>query len=411
MKTIAGFLILLILGSLFSFYLYRGKNKSSLYFSGSIFLIIGILLSPAFFEQLTYFSGYKFVSPLSNQFILKLYPVICLLLSYIGLAFGLQLNIKDTINFSNESMRLSISSFFINILFTGGLISLFFWYFKPELKPAVNITYSGIIALVVTPSSRDYIRRLLKKAFCKEGKTANIFNAVYFENFLTIIFFGVFTGLLHPGLASHNLTLPEIAIITLLSLLLPVFLFLLEGTGKKNESNMFFLLIGGLVISTGFSVLFKFSPLLVSLITGIIISNFTSVNTDFKKIILNYLRPVNILLLVLIGLLWKPVEIDSVIVITGIIFLRYFLKILSGYFSYKTSRTQNHLSPGIGTTLLSYDILGLAMLTDLLLNYDFSEFGLMINLVIATYIFYNSFSYNKIFNYLIDHYEIKGKNL
>jgi hypothetical protein len=146
-----------------------------------------------------------------------------------------------------------------------------------------------------------------------------------------------------------------------------IFGFLMRYRFVREE---IFLFTFGLVIFTsGIGFYLKLSPIFLNLLAGITIAQFPRESEKVMRVIQSAEKPTYVFLLVFAGALWNYRFWGEILLVSAFILFRFFGKYLGGYISSRTIDCAFPIPGNVGTALLSFGGIALAIAMNFQLFY------------------------------------------
>jgi len=360
-------LIILIafLGSRFAFR--RRSQLSPLNFillSGIVYLFLGLYL------------GEMGSGILSEKALADLSPIINFSLGWIGFLFGFQLEHRYLRRFPKNYLGLSLFQSLSVILFGffGSLFAL--WILLPATGGATRIGMAVAFGLLISLNSPTLLNAA---AFSMQKKGRYYYLArflVSVSGFWALLGLSVVTSFWHFPVTDSR-SFGQGSALMLISTAFPVLLgwmFHLLTRHKTPEPDLLVYLLGLVFFVSGASFTFHFPPLYVCMVLGITFSNLTKKQENIYRLLLSTEKPLYIILLILIGALWKFNFGYEIALMVGILILvRGLGYALSFPVFEKLFGFQWKLPPKFGLSFLSFGGIGVAFAVSLHQIYSLPE--------------------------------------
>lgn len=326
-----------------------------LYFTGTEFIFLGILLGPVFFNLL------------DQDTIAGLEPIKALVLGWIGLLFGFQFEISKLKRFPAHFFQATL----VDVVITFVLILLFVYFVLPlftdisfnQLIP-VSLTLSAVAACSAQTGialfakdfplsiNKDSIRLLRYMTSINSAIALMIFGVAYI--FKTPIFF-------HTILISKLLIGPAIGIMAAMGLL---FIYIFFLSQKLGESELALVIIGMAILTSATAMIHNFSPLLTNFFFGFILVNISTGKERIFNILSSIEKPLYLLLLVFLGSALHDFSIWILFFAIGSCFFRMLGKLSGGVIISMVIPKVSSKSRNLGFGLLEQGGLPLAIVFD-----------------------------------------------
>jgi Kef-type K+ transport system membrane component KefB len=351
MTPLLNFVILLLIAYVGSTLYHRYNNApvwiKSIIYSGSVHLLIGVLIGPNFFNLL------------SSKVLDQLDVIIGFVLGWTGFLIGLQGKKSVLIRFQKSYYLfstlnfISMFSLFVLLLYVCNLI------FKSNFLTMHLI----LLALIGTVSSPIWIA-VLRRDFRLRGTIAHLVQfSIAFDNMLGIFFLGTVLIISTPH---HALTISGVyfAILALVLIGFISYLFYLLTEKVADVQQYLLILIGILLIIVGIAMNFSISILFYSFLFGIIITNLPIATRKLYQNIANAEKPLYFIMLVFTGAYVQHISITMAAMLILFILLRLLIKFFSGYIARLPIMIKERPITTIGLTHLGMGGVSLAMALD-----------------------------------------------
>ncbi len=320
MKTILGILLLAIIAL-------AGHRKSfakvaslrggpSFFLTGTEFLIIGYLLSDAF------------LGILDNETLMYMRPFLILGLGWIGLISGLQLEWSTLRVFSRSSYLWTLlhSAFVLAVVF-GGLFVLMPLLFSSSPALTLSVAVLSVAALCTAQTSLALRAQHLPEDKRPLGKVLQFVSSL--NDVIAIGLFGIllaFYGI--PGTWEGIPLFPweRLLFSLLLGILMGILLLMLFRT-RLAEVEKVVVVIGMVLFGGGMAYLLRISPLLIYLIAGLILANFSLKSDETLHLLLRIERPLYLIFLMIAG---AYLQISSPLVLVVALLYTFFRALSQG---------------------------------------------------------------------------------
>ncbi|MFC1854204.1 hypothetical protein ACFL27_28810 [candidate division CSSED10-310 bacterium] len=350
------------------------------YLTGTEFLFLGLLLGPQFFNLL------------DAETCKGLEPLSALVLGWIGLIFGFQFEIVKIRRYLLDLFLVAvfegILTFFI--VFCGIYFILpFFMDITGSMKIVVALTLSSAatctaqtgIALLTSDfvAIRQNIAKLLRYISSIDSLVALLIFSIVF--FFRPSLFAQASWLRHLGWGAL------ISAAACAGLLLLYLLFLSQ---RRDESDLTLVVIGMAVFTSGIASIINYSPLLANFFVGFCIVNLSREKERIYNILISIEKPVYLLMLVLLGAIWKPNSAWIFFLAAGYCLCRFLAKVTGGYLITRISERLKHHPGTLGFGLLEQGGLPFAILFDFQKGFPF-ETTLVVTSLTLWAILFNDF--------------------
>lgn len=334
--------------------LYEWLAKRLLIVSGAEYLVLGILLGP----QVT---G---VIPIeaANAF----GPIIVLGIGWIGLTVGMQFYLPRLVRISGLTFRLAVIESLVTLGVVGGVL----WWAFPALEltsefwaivPALAL---GAIAVASTPAGLDIALRDRKR---REPVVNQLETSLGVNAFVAIVTVGILFAWVHraPVNATRPPTPTEWAVITVGVGVLGGTLFHLFLGEERKVDRLVVSLGGAVILASGTAAYLNVSPLLATLVIGIVLVNTSRGRAELRTVLAGAERPFYYVLLLLAGLSWRPTTSWTVLAVIALyVFTRTGTKVYATRWSTRWNGATAQLGGDWGKALIGQGRLTVAMALD-----------------------------------------------
>jgi hypothetical protein len=359
---------------------------SGLIVSGIPYILIGVLLGPNVFNFL------------NQNIISSLEPLISLAIGWVGLLFGLQLRLRNIRRYpQNYLIFTSLQSLitFILILIVVGLV----FYFSPLESGNKSVAVITLAALGSITAPLSIARIAIEHKI--KGRLTNFIQFISsLDAFWGIIIAGLAMAIFHiPAQLWIDANWEWIFLSIALGILVGIlFRYLIRLKFQREEV---FLLVFGLVIFTsGIGFYLQLSPILMTMIVGITLAQFPRESEKVMRIIHIAEKPTYLFMLIYAGALWNYRFWEEIAVIIFFIGARFFGKYLGGWISSKYINCGFNIPPNIGKTLLSFGGVSLAIALNFQLFYGSFIGDIIMSATILGILIFDEYSAISILNIL-----------
>ncbi len=371
MTPILGFVLVIsaaVLAAVFIVPRINRKNPliSGIAVSGIPYVLLGVLLGPQIF-------GF-----LSEQILIRLEPLISLTLGWAGILFSIHLRWRNLIRFPLNYLLFTaiqgLIAFLIIFLICWAAFSLIHTIEVPLLLESTLIlaalgcaTTPVVIArTVLTHHAKGRLTHLLQFISSLDGVWAIVISGIVFS-----LFNPLQSQWINVGWQWLLLTLALGVIIGL------AYVYLIRGRFEGDEIMLF---VFGLVIFTsGVGFYLHISPIFLNMIVGVVIAQFRREAEKTSRILSYAETPIYFILLIFAGALWNINMIMGIFFIAVFIVARFLGKYWGGYIAAKNIDCAFPVPRNVGTMLLSFGGISLAIA----LNFQLFYGGISGNLVIS----------------------------
>lgn len=334
--------------------------------SGAEYLLLGVLLGPSV-------SGV-----IQTDVVGDFAPLMTLALGWIGAVIGAQFVFPALARlpaglFRTAFIEAILSLALVSVVMGGVLIWIFPLDVKAAVLPAVAL---GAIATASAPSGIAMVSRRIGR---RDRLVQQLEVATAVDAAVAIVAFGFLLSIIHvvPDVTPRAPTATEWVVISLAIGVVGGVLFHLFLGGERHVDRLFIALAGAIILASGAAAYLRLSPLLPTMIIGMILVN-TSVNRDeIKEVLGRVERPLYFALLIFAGAAWQPGGREWFLPVILFLGVRILAKIGAAWTAAATTAALPALGPGWGRALLGQGGLAVAIA----LNYRLSEDALYPNIV------------------------------
>ena len=344
------------------------------YLTGTEFLVLGLLLGPWFFNLL------------DEDTCLGLAPLSALLLGWVGMLFGFQFELSKLRRFPLE---FPIAAFVeggttLVIIFAATILLIGSSVF------GVNIPIAAIMCLGAASvcTAQTGLALFAPEYLARRSKLVQLLSYIStMDGLLAVVIFSLaffFKGTFASGVESSGILQgPLMALFICGGLIL---LYSLMTVRRCNDGELKLIVIGMTVLASGVAMANDFSPLIANAILGCGLVNFSRDKERIFQVLMTIEKPVYLILLVFLGVGWKPGSGWIFLLGAGLCGFRLAGKWLGGALSVKVMpRGQYPVSLGFG--LMDSGGLPLAILFDFQQRFDFPAVGDVVSIGLWAVIF------------------------
>jgi len=247
-------------------------------------------------------------------------PILSLAAGWVGLIYGMELNLKRLIFVDDGALRLAV--------FAGlgsGLLVAVATHFALSsgwiagVDPERTWLAASALGCASAAGSSSAIELVSARYGLKTGIIATLRRSAGFGDLVSILVFGLLFCVYRPVTdagAAWSLTASGWAWVTLglgtgLGVLFTVFL-----GDDDSENGRFLALVGIICFASGAAFFLDLSLLTVNLILGIVLANSAKDGAAVARTLSSTRRPMSLLLLLFAGLLWRPPWVGDVTALT-----------------------------------------------------------------------------------------------
>ena len=318
--------------------------------SGAEYLLLGALLGP------------ELAGLISPGAVDGFSPFMTLALGWIGALVGAQFHVPQLLAIPGSLYRVAFLEACIGLaLITGCTLAVLTWWFAVPvavaLVPAVAL---GTIGTVSAPSAIALVGRMTG-AGTPAIRQMQVATAV--DALVAITTFGALAALAHPGLPPSDVRSPTATEWGALSLAIGlgggVLFHLFLGRERKID-RLFIAVAGALILTSGAAAYISLSPLLPSMLVGMVLVNTSSSRDEIRELLSMVERPLYFVLLIFAGAAWEPLS-SWLLPVLGFLVARIIAKVASAWLAERASAAVPAYGPTWGLGLLGHGGLAVAL--------------------------------------------------
>jgi hypothetical protein len=279
--------------------------------SGAEYLLLGLLLGPAVSGLLPATTMRSFA------------PVIAFALGWVGLLVGMHFYVPRLVRIHRVLYRLAMTEALVTLaLVSGAMYVLLRWVTGLDaiaaVMPAVAL---GAIGAASAPAAIGVAtagtRRRTRGMQLLELTTA-------FDSLVAIVAMGVLACLFHPDVAvtPRAPTPTEWAVITVGIGVVTGMLFHLFLGDEAEADRLVVSVVGAVILASGGAAYLGLSPLLATLVMGIVLVNSAPNRNDIRAVLVRAERPLHFVLLILAGAAWHVSARESMLLVATFLVVR-----------------------------------------------------------------------------------------
>lgn len=275
-------------------------HRRYLFVSGIEYIVLGVLLGPHVpgvhaFEDMT-----------------ALAPIIALGVGWVGLVYGMDLNLRALVEARDSSAWLgTIESGLTLTLVTLATHELFAGGFLGPVTGEQAWICAGVLGCTAAAGSSSAVDLLERYHDQADGLLPTLRRASRVSDLISITAFGALFAVYHQGLSNtprelvpSDWFLITVAIGVALGLLFGVFL----GEEEEADENQAFLaMVGIIALACGAAFFLNLTPLLVTLVLGVVLVNTSRSGPAIREALRSSSKPITLILLIFAGAEWAPV--------------------------------------------------------------------------------------------------------
>ncbi len=322
--------------------------------SGIPYILIGVLMGPYGFDVL------------SKPILRDLHPLISLALGWVGFLFGIQLQWRNIRRFPGNYLLFTTVQSLVSMGVIVGVVFAGLQVFTPmSVSSALEIAVVlGIVGSMTAPMAlaRMVISRKLR------GKVVHLAQFVSsLDAFWGIVMMGLFF-VFRQSILPSGITIPWVWLVLILLLGVGIGLSFVLLLRVRFESEEMLLLILGLVIFvSGIGFYLQISPIFLTMIVGIVIAQFPFQARRISRVLMFAEKPIYLMMLIFAGAWWNFHAISHVVVILLFLIARLMGKMGGGWFASRVVDCGFPVPPSMGTILLAFGGVSLAIAFNFLL--------------------------------------------
>jgi Kef-type K+ transport system membrane component KefB len=351
MTPLLNFILLLLIAYIGSTVYHKYENSplwlKSIIYSGSIHLLIGLLIGP------------NFLNLLSPEVLDQLDVIIGFVLGWTGFLIGLQGKRSVLFRFQKSYFLFSTLNFICMLLLFLVLLYIYSLFFNIEF----SIMHLALLALMGTVSSPIWIA-VLRRDFKLRGSIGHLLQfSIAFDNMLGVLFLGLILIIVNPSTALSFSGIYFIFLaLALIGFISWIFYFITE---KVTDVQQYFLiLIGVILLVVGIAMNLNISILFFSFLFGLIITNMPISTRKLYQNIANAEKPLYFIMLVFIGAYVHSISWTIGTLLCIFISSRIIIKYISGYLARLPIVSTERPVRAIGLTHLGMGGISLALALD-----------------------------------------------
>lgn len=361
--------------------------------SGFEYLFLGMLLGPVVIPS---------VHILGN--LTALAPVIAFAAGWVGLLYGMELDLRTLLTIPDRSVRLAAAEVLVTFSVVAGLAT---WFFQAGLFGLEPVTgpeawmSAGVLGAAAAAASSSAVDLMgLRYPDLDSRLLPMLRRTARLEDLLAIVLYGLLFCVFHLG-STRTGAPPTPSDWVLLTLGLGLFLGLLFilFLGEDASSNTRFLaMVGIIVFASGAAFFLNISALLVNLLLGVVIVN-TRQGAGVFETLQSSAKPVRLILLVFAGALWLPVPLVPGLLFTvGFVVVRLLSKMLACLMAALGTSMRNDVFRGV----LAQGEVAVAMAIAFRLVYAGPTVDLAYTAILGSFVFYEAIAPRFLKGLLVD---------
>ena len=366
MKIIAGItliVLLALLGSRWTFTKVRLPLAARhIYLTGAEYILVGLCL------------GASLLDLLDAATLRGLSPVLNIALGWIGLMFGAQLDLRQMVRFPAQYMQVALVQGVVTLavcfvaftLIPGWVPAAAAAPSLPGTLPASPTVAALVLAALAVPTAQSSLALIERELGARQVPLMQVLRyAAGFDALLALLVFGVLFALSHdtsPLGIEHLVPLQILGLTIGLGLLTGLVLHMLTRLQCSQEELLLFT-VGGVAFSAGAAAFLKLSPLVVTLVAGMLVANVRGQKERIARALIALEKPMYLVLLLMGGARVILDDSFGTVALFGLAYvgLRALGKLGGGAVASGIFRTPQPLSPWLGLGLISQGGMTVAM--------------------------------------------------
>ena len=345
-------------------------------------------------------------------------PILSLAAGWVGLVYGMELNLKRLLFVEDGAIRLA----FFDGLGSGLLVAVVSHFVLASgwiagVNPDQAWLAAGALGCASAAGSSSAIEVVSSRFGLQDGLIATLRRSAGFGDLVSILMFGLLFCIYRPetdAAAAWSLSASGWAWVTLgigtgLGLLFTVFL-----GDDDSDNGRFLALVGIICFASGAAFFLDLSLLTVNLILGIVLANSAKDGVAVAQTLSTTRRPMSLLLLLFAGLLWERPWVGDVVDIhailpaagltLGVVILRTTGKLLGAW----VGSFGTNLRGDLGRGLLAQGDEALAMAIAMQLVFNGPEINLAYTAILGSVVVHEFLAPRLLKTLLVDAAELRS---
>ncbi len=365
METLALFLLILLAGYLGTGLVLRKISSRNFFPSGMEYLTLGLLLNPGLYYFLSSNLTFDIFSPINNEILSKMAPVISGVTGLIGLYWGMKFSLVELLKTNREQIRVAIYDTVLSTVIIGSAAFAFFYYFIDTTNNLLEILLASYALAVIGSMSSPYVLQKFREKYDITRKLSDSLNsATRFSLFFSLIMFGAIFSFYNfntrPTMQLTPIEFFTISIGIAISIGILFFIFL----GRESDTRKIFVgILGITMLGSGIAYYLGLSPLFLCFILGILLGNLSRIKEKVIDTIERLIAPLSIVLTIYAGIIWViPDSTVAWVVILSFPVIKVIAKFVTHKIAFIAAFEKDRVHSGQGIIFLSSDILVFALL-------------------------------------------------
>lgn len=408
--TVVALLLGVALAYLFAHFVVDRLQRRFLVLSGFEYLLLGLLLGPTVPE----------IDVLED--LTGLLPIIALAAGWVGLLRGMELHGETWRNRPEGTARIVV----LHHVVPGVLVGLATYYLLWVNEAWANYFFghhgveslqwrevaaaSFLLGCCAASDSAEPFDLLMSRYKIEGTLTQRLRGCARFGDFFVIAIFGLIFCVFHPDLDGAQLRLSptewavvQVGLGVVLGALFTPFL-----GGNESPNGRFLAMVGIITFAAGAAFFLELSPLVVNLVLGFVIVNVARTGKLMQETLASSEKPINIVLVVLAGALWRPPPLEpTVVILVLFVLLRLAGKVIgSRLAAWGVADMRKDLWRGF----LSHGEVTVAMAVSFQIVFDGPVVDLAYTVVLASIVFHDLWSPRVLRNLLVDAGDVRREH-
>ncbi len=374
MLTAITLLALVVAATLLAHFVLGKAQARFLYTTGGEYILLGVLVGPELPALVTALTGHPVAwqGVVHHEVLRQLAPLISLAIGWAGLVYGLQFDLRAMLNSRSGAFTLST----VQAGVTFGLVyGVCRWVLAgtgflglEAGQASMAALFLGATAAVSSPAAWELVHR----RFPTQGRHSRLLqDGGTIDELVGILVFGLIFCLFHPaqqsGLGRPFTPTEWYVVMVLLGVIMGVVFHFFLGE-EDDENHLFLAFTGIIVFASGAAWYLHLSPLLVSLVLGMVLGNTSRHARRVLPVILRTHKPMVLLLLIFAGALWTPVSWPAFVLALLFVSVRSLGKLGGGWLAALSMGPS--IRRDLGRGLLGHGEVAVAMALNLRLVYE-----------------------------------------
>jgi Kef-type K+ transport system membrane component KefB len=412
MLTAITLLALVVAATLLAHFVLGKAQARFLYSTGGEYILLGVLIGPELPALLSAITGtpVAWQGAIDREVLRQIAPLISLAIGWAGLVYGLQFDLRAMLNSRSGAFTLSGVQAGVTFALVYGvgrwvLAGTGFLGLDGD-QASLAALFLGATAAVSSPAAWE----LVNQRFPTQGRHSTMLrDGGTIDELVGVLAFGLIFCLFHPAQdspLSRPLTPTEWYVISVLLGAVMGAVFHIFLGDEDDEDHLFLAFTGIIVFGSGAAWYLNLSPLLVSLVLGMVLGNTSRHAKRVLPVILRTHKPMVLLLLIFAGALWTPVSWPAFVLAVLYISLRSLGKLGGGWLAALS------IGPAVrrdlGRGLLGHGEIAVAMALNLRLVYEGPFVDWVFTAVLVSLVLNELWSARLLKGFLIDAGDIKA---